>query len=129
VPRRILLVDDESFITSTVSARLRAAGDEVACASDGEEALQLIEEFQPQIVVSDFQMPVMNGFELACQLKSAPATSQLPIIMLTARGHALSDADLARTNIRHLLAKPFSVRDLLAKVDELSVELQLSRAA
>jgi CheY-like chemotaxis protein len=118
--RRILLADDEAFITATVAAKLRALGDEVACAGDGEEALDLIAEFEPTLLVSDFQMPVLDGFRLACRLRENPATASLPIVMLTARGHALSPEELARTNIRAVLAKPFSVRELISLIDSLT---------
>lgn len=118
--RRIVLADDEAFITATVAAKLRALDDEVACAGDGEEALELIAEFGPTLLVSDFQMPVMDGFQLACRLRENPATASLPIVMLTARGHALSAEELARTNIRAVLAKPFSVRELVSVIDSLT---------
>lgn len=118
--RRILLADDEAFITTTVAAKLRAQGDEVRCASDGEEAFDLIAEFNPTLFVSDYQMPVLDGFQLACRLRTNPATATLSIIMLTARGHALSPEDLAKTNIRALLAKPFSVKELLTAIDQLT---------
>jgi two-component system, OmpR family, phosphate regulon response regulator PhoB len=120
--RRILLADDEAFITTTIGARLRSLGHEVVCASDGDEAFGLIEEFVPHLVVSDYQMPVLDGYQLACRLKQNPATAQLPIVMLTARGHTLSGEQLALTNIRTLLAKPFSAKELVAVIDAILAE-------
>jgi two-component system phosphate regulon response regulator PhoB len=117
--RHILLADDEAYVTSILAGKLRKLGDEVIVASDGQEALDLALAHRPQLVVSDFQMPVLSGYELAVKLKENPATAQIPLLMLTGRGHLLSREQLAMTNIRQLLAKPFSAKALLAKIDEL----------
>jgi len=117
--RHILLADDEAYITSILATKLRKLGDEVIVACDGQQALELACAHRPQLVVSDFQMPVVSGFELAVKLKQNPQTCATPVLMLTGRGHLLSSEQLATTNIRHLLAKPFSAKALLAKIDEL----------
>ena len=64
-------------------------------------------------------MPVLSGYEMAVKLKENPETCAIPVLMLTGRGHLLSDEQLARTNIRYLLSKPFSAKSLLAKIDDL----------
>ena len=64
-------------------------------------------------------MPIMNGFELACELKKQPATAEIPVILLTARGHLVDAGEMSLTNIRQLLAKPFSAKELVAKIEEL----------
>ena len=117
--RRILLADDEAYVTSVISHKLQQLGDDVIVASDGQEAFELATQHRPDIVVSDFQMPVLTGFEMALLLKRSEQTSSIPMLMLTARGHLLSEAELAQTNIRALLAKPFSSKALLAKIEEL----------
>jgi CheY-like chemotaxis protein len=117
--RKILLADDEAYITSVISHKLQQLGDEVVLASDGQEAFDLAVKHRPDLVVSDFQMPVVTGFELALKLKQSPQTSSTPVLMLTARGHLLSKEQLAQTNIRFLLDKPFSARALIAKINEL----------
>lgn len=113
---RILLVDDEPYVTSVLSRKLSALFAEVCTASDGEEALELAKRSVPWLVVSDYQMPGMDGYELACRLKADPTTCEVPVILLTARGHLLSDEQLARTNIRRVLAKPFGVKELTAAI-------------
>jgi CheY-like chemotaxis protein len=118
--RRLLIVDDEPYIVSVLSLKFTGQGDEVRTASDGEEAYEAIVGWLPDLVISDFQMPVLSGFEMAVKLKANPATAQIPLLMLTARGHRLEPADLARTNIRCLLAKPFSVREVLTEANKLS---------
>lgn len=118
-PRKLILVDDESYVTAVIGSKLRKLGDEVVIASDGREALEMLRTFSPDLVVTDYQMPVMCGFELACALRDDPSHAKTPVIMLTARGHALSADELARTGIKSLLPKPFSARVLIAKIEEL----------
>jgi CheY-like chemotaxis protein len=118
-PRKILLADDETYVTSLVAGKLRQLGDEVHIACDGDEAFALACELLPDLVVTDFQMPVKSGFELACSLRENESTRETPLVMLTARGHLLSASELARTNIRQLLAKPFSAKELIAIIAEL----------
>jgi CheY-like chemotaxis protein len=118
-PRKILLVDDEQYVTSLVAAKLRALGDHVTTAGDGEEALPLATSLLPDLIVSDLQMPIMTGFELACELKKQPETAEIPVILLTARGHLVEAGEMSQTNIRQLLAKPFSAKELVAKIEEL----------
>ncbi len=113
----ILLADDEPLITCVVAQKLQSAGYSVVVARDGEEAFELARASAPAAVVTDLQMPRMNGFELAQKLKTHGPTSSVPVIMLTARGYILQPAELATTNIRHLLSKPFSPRDVLSKLN------------
>jgi DNA-binding response OmpR family regulator len=117
--REILVADDELYITTMLSQKLRQAGYSVRTASDGVEALAEASERVPDLVITDFQMPIMSGFELAMKLRETPATSAVPLLMLTARGHRLNGVDLSRTNIRFLLDKPFSLREVLLKVEQL----------
>ena len=115
----ILLADDEPHITLVLARKLAASGYEVVCAEDGEEALDLARERVPALVVTDLQMPFMTGIELARRLKDDKPTSQTPVIMLTARGYVLDPADLGATNIRYVMSKPFSAREIVEKVVEL----------
>lgn len=114
----IVIADDEAPIRMVVGERLRSAGFTVHEARDGEEALELIRAHHPLAIITDLQMPYMNGLELCCTLRAAAATRHIPALLLTARGHVLSDDMLARTNIVKVMAKPFGVRDLLAYVQE-----------
>lgn len=118
-PRRILVVDDEAHITHVVALKLRNAGYAVTVAGDGEEAYELAVAEPPQMVITDLQMPYMSGLELCAKLKKHGPTSHVPAIMLTARGYALSESDLAPTNIRIVMSKPFGPRQLLEKVNEI----------
>ncbi len=121
---RIVVADDESHITHVVEMKLRSAGFDVRVASDGEEALDVIEAFKPHLVMTDFQMPVMSGFELAVTLKERGV--DVPVLMVTARGHMLSEDDLARTNIKALLSKPFGPRLLVDRINDVLHEAGIS---
>jgi len=115
----ILLADDEAHITCVVGQKLRSAGFGVTTARDGEEAFELACKVRPALIVTDLQMPRLSGLELAVRLKQTPQTARTPLVMLTARGYILEPQAIAQTNIRHLLAKPFSAREVLRLVVEL----------
>ena len=117
--RKVLLADDEAYVTSVLAAKLASRFDDVIIATDGDEAFDLAAAEGPVLVISDYQMPGCDGYTLATRLHDDPRTGNIPILLLTARGHLLSDEQLSRTNIRKLLAKPFSVREVIAIIDEL----------
>lgn len=114
--KTVLIVDDESHVQHVVAMKLRGAGYEVFTAPNGEIGFQLALSKKPDLVVTDFQMPVMSGFEMSIKLKETAATSGISVLMLTARGHMLADDLLSKTNIRGVMNKPFSPRDLLERV-------------
>jgi two-component system phosphate regulon response regulator PhoB len=118
-PRRILVADDEPHIVGVLALKLRNAGFDVRTAADGEEAWELASKDPPDLVITDLQMPYMTGLDLCARLKRHPATASIPAIMLTARGHALAPADLEPTNIRLVLSKPFSPREVLEHVEKI----------
>jgi DNA-binding response OmpR family regulator len=112
--RLILVVDDEPAILRLVRATLQAAGFAVATAGRGEEALPLVEDERPDLVVLDLMMPGMDGFET---LRCIRAGSQVPVIMLTARA---GDADKLRGlhgGADDYVTKPFNPDELVARVE------------
>jgi two-component system alkaline phosphatase synthesis response regulator PhoP len=118
MPKRILLCDDELHILRAAEFKFKRAGYEVCCAVDGQEGWEQIDSFQPDIVVTDCQMPRLSGLALAERIKSHPATARLPVIMLSAKGFELSADELrSRYGIRCLMPKPFSPRALFARVE------------
>jgi CheY-like chemotaxis protein len=74
---------------------------------------------QPDLIITDYQMPLLSGLELCVKLRNDPRTEQIPVILLTARGFSLDKEDLANTNIRKVHPKPFSPRELLRCVQEM----------
>lgn len=112
----IVVADDEAPIRLVVGEKLRGAGYRVVEARDGEEALDAVREHGAAAVITDLQMPHMNGLELCAALKDDPKTAGVPALLLTARGHVLSDEMLSKTNIKRVMSKPFGVRELVAYV-------------
>jgi DNA-binding response OmpR family regulator len=116
----ILLCDDELPILRAAEIKFRRAGFEVRTSADGQEAWEAMQAELPDLVVTDCQMPRMNGLELVQKIREDARTSQVPVIMLTARGFELSKDDLeSLLGIRKLIGKPFSPRELLACAQEI----------
>ena len=119
VSKNVLLCDDEIHILRAAEFKLKRAGYEVRIAGDGQEAWEMIAERTPDILISDYQMPRLDGFGLTRRVRENPATADLPILMLTAKGFEIDAEELAeKWNIIGVIAKPFSPRELLRTVNE-----------
>jgi len=116
---KIVAADDEAHIVHVVSMKLRKAGYEVLTAMDGEEARDLCLAEGPDLLITDYQMPILTGLELCKELRHHEQTRDLPAIMLTARGFDLEPQEMIEAGIAAVLAKPFSPRELLRRVSEL----------
>ncbi len=121
---RILLVDDEPLITDSLSYSLRREGFEVKAVGEGEQALKEMEEFEPDLVVLDIMLPGMNGLEVCRRIR---ANSSTPVIMLTARGEELDRILGLEVGADDYLAKPFSFRELLARIRSILRRVELDR--
>jgi len=116
--KRVLLCDDEIHILRAAEFKLKKAGYDVHVATDGQEAWEAIQLQKPDIVITDYQMPRLDGFALVARLRENPATANLPVLMLTAKGYEVSHEDLAeKWQIMAVIAKPFSPRELLQRVN------------
>lgn len=115
---KILVIDDEAHITHVVSLKLRNAGYEVVTAGDGEEGFEAAVANEPDLIITDLQMPYLTGLELSRKLKATKTTANTPVLMLTARGFGLTPDDMAGTNIVAMLSKPFSPREVLEHVEK-----------
>lgn len=116
LPSSILVADDEHHIRAVVVTKLRQQGYDVREAAHGEEALEMILAHPPMLVVTDLQMPVMSGLQLCQALRADPRTADIPVVLVTARGHLLHEEDLGATNVARVISKPFSARELVAVV-------------
>jgi len=111
---RVLLCDDEIYILRAAEIKLKHAGFDVQTADDGEEGWQKSLEQKPDIVVTDCQMPRLDGLGLIRRMREHPETHDIPALMLTAKGFELSAEELAeKWNVIAVLHKPFSPRELL----------------
>lgn len=114
----VLVAEDEPTIRLLVVRKLAAAGWTVVGMSNGEAALAAAIARPPRVVVTDYQMPILDGLALARALKAHAATSAVPVLLLTARGHRITAADLDGTNIQQVIMKPFSARELVNAIAE-----------
>ncbi len=124
--KKVLVVDDEAHILHVVSLKLRNAGYEVLTAMDGEEALEIISAEKPDLIITDYQMPFVSGLEVCKRVRSCGGADSIPTIMLTARGFDIEPQEMIDAGIAVVLAKPFSPREVIEKVDELLVGMQES---
>jgi DNA-binding response OmpR family regulator len=115
-PGVIVVADDDADILDLVTLTLERAGHVVHCARDGEQALELVRQERPDVAVLDVAMPKLDGFELARQLRSDPGTSEVQIVLLTARVQERdTDADRA-AGANEYIRKPFSPQELQKRV-------------
>ena len=112
----ILLVEDEAAQREVISYNLSASGFRVAEARDGEEAMQLVAEDPPDLIILDWMMPHLSGIEVCRRLKARAETREIPIIMLSARTEELDRVRGLETGADDYVIKPYSVAELMARV-------------
>ncbi|NNL98137.1 MAG: response regulator transcription factor [Acidimicrobiia bacterium] len=111
--RRVLIVDDEQELRAMLSAYLTADGFEVLEASDGEQALELAQSGDPNVVILDVGLPGIDGFEVLRRIRSF---SDVPVIMLTARSEEVDRVVGLTVGADDYVTKPFSPRELSARI-------------
>lgn len=110
---KILVVDDETSVTDLIGYNLRKAYYEVLVAHDGEAALQIAREKKPDLILLDLMLPRIDGLDVCRELRK---TSQVPIIMVTARGEETDRVIGLELGADDYLCKPFSMRELMARI-------------
>jgi CheY-like chemotaxis protein len=119
---KVLVVDDEIHIIHVVGIKLRNNGFEVYTAENGQEAYEIACREKPDVVVTDFQMPLMTGLQLIEELRKNKETQEIPVIMLTARGFAIEQGQEERLRISQCLSKPFSPKELLRSIEDVILQ-------
>ena len=114
-PRKILIVDDEQQLALAVKIRLQSRGFQVVTAPDGRQALEMITQEQPDLVILDVLMPVMDGYSCLREINTRFGRGKIPVIVLTARDRMKDLFDLE--GIEDYVIKPFDHEDLLARID------------
>src|SRR2546426_11392825 len=113
---KLLVVDDDPFIARLLEIELAAAGYQVRVANDGEQAIQLVQQDAPDLVITDVMMPHVDGFELTRLLRQDPRTSAVSVIILTARGLSADKLEGFAIGADDYIVKPFDTPELLARV-------------
>ncbi|MGH8011515.1 MAG: response regulator [Candidatus Binataceae bacterium] len=119
IRQKILIVEDEGDIRELLRYNLAREGFAIEEAGDGAEALERIERRAPDLLLLDLMLPRMSGLELCRRIRSTPATATLPILMLTARGAEVDRVLGLEMGADDYVAKPFSPREVAARVKAL----------
>jgi diguanylate cyclase (GGDEF)-like protein len=127
--QRILIVDDEEHIRKIVKFQLEKAGYQVAVAEDGVQALRTVEELRPDLILMDLMMPNMDGYEVTRRLKANYQTSQIPVIMVTAKAALESKLQGYEDGANDYITKPFAINELLVRVKNVLQWSQMQRHA
>ena len=112
----ILIVEDEAALSTLLTYNLEKEGFSVRVAGDGEQAIDALAEEQPDLVLLDWMLPHLSGIEICRRIRRDPATSGLPVIMLTARGEETDRVRGLDTGADDYVTKPFSPAELVARV-------------
>lgn len=116
--KRILIVDDETELSDMVQLRLLADGYDVFIAKDGFEAMDKAEAYHPDLILLDLMMPDMNGHQVCQALRSNPQTSDISIIMLTAKNQRYDKVKAKERGVRDYIVKPFEMADLEKRIEK-----------
>ncbi|MFI4882813.1 MAG: two-component system response regulator [Phycisphaerales bacterium JB064] len=109
----VLIADDEHHIRFMLEWKLKSQDVRILTAADGRSALSLAQKHKPALIISDYQMPYMDGIGLVQSLAADPSTADIPVILLTALEHRISRTELVNTSVEHILRKPFRPSELM----------------
>jgi len=116
VSKKILIADDEPNIVAALEFLLQQSGYEVLVAKNGEEALKLVEAFIPDLVLLDVMMPLKSGYEVCQRIRERADSARIKIIMLSAKGRDVEVNKGIAFGADLYVTKPFSTRELMAKI-------------
>ncbi len=116
---RILIVDDEPDIVRMAARIIGESGHSVTTAKDGVEALALIDEAAPDLIILDSELRTENGLEVCQKIKSAEVSRHIPVLMMTAHSFSLTQAGASKSGADQLICKPFTREILLQNVSRL----------
>src|SRR5215468_1117239 len=124
---RILVVDDTPANIQTVAAILKGRGYQLSVATNGKQALDVIEKIRPDLILLDVMMPEMDGFETCQRIKGTEAWRDIPIIFLTAKTETADIVKGFEVGAVDYVGKPFNAHELLARVNTQLTEIHLRR--
>ncbi len=117
--QKVLIVDDETNIVISLEFIIQQAGYELQVAHNGQEALDLVAAFEPDLILLDVMMPHFNGFEVCRRVRENPVWPQPKIIMLTAKGREVEVAKGLALGADAYVTKPFSTKELLIQIRDI----------
>lgn len=120
--RKILVVDDDPDMVSVLNQILVGEGFEVVSLSDGEEALKFLQKSQADALVTDVMLPRMDGWTLCKKIKQNPATRNLPVLVLTAKGEDTSELMSYESGADEHIAKPFNNDHFISVIRQLTLK-------
>lgn len=116
--KKVIVVDDEPFILMMIEDKLKTAGIDVVTLRSSVNAVEVVREQKPGLVILDWMMPEVSGIEVCRRLKTEPETSDIPIFMLTAKGQDADEQLGLKCGVARYITKPFSPKALLEMVRE-----------
>jgi len=121
--KKIMVVDDEPDILFTVGQMLEMSGYEVVKVKDGNECIDKLKDWTPDLVLLDIMMPEVSGWDVAAKIKENPKWSDIPIIFLTAKGDTMS-IGMGGLASEDYIVKPFDIKDLKDRIEKILNKLQ-----
>ena len=117
--KRILIADDEPNIVVSLEFLMKQRGYDIRVVSDGAEALTAVDEFRPDLILLDVMMPRVSGYDVCQKVRENPEWKDIKIVMLSAKGRDVEVTKGLAVGADAYVTKPFSTRDLIAKVGEM----------
>jgi DNA-binding response OmpR family regulator len=128
MPIRVLVVEDDDVIRQLITVNLELEGFDVLTATDGQQALDSVVDFRPDVITLDVMMPRLDGWATATQLRANPDTAHIKVVLLSARAQ---DADIhhgERLGVDAYLTKPFDPDELIATIRRLAADAGVNGA-
>ena len=119
VRRKILVIEDDKFLLKFICTLLESYGFEVATASNGEEALGILEQLKPELIILDIMMPVMDGWELVEKIKLNQSITTIPIIVVSAKSEEKNIQRAQKLGVAGYFPKPFDPKELIKTIEDI----------
>lgn len=114
--KKILAVDDENDVLLIIKTALISEGFDVKTAASGPDALTIVDEFVPDLLILDMMMPEMSGFDVLTEMRAKPDLKSVPVIMLTGVANKEKIRQAIDVGVNYYIVKPFEFHDLISKV-------------
>ncbi|POY41429.1 hypothetical protein C3L50_02615 [Flavobacterium alvei] len=115
--KKILLVDDEIILRNTLTDMLTLNNYSILTAANGEEALAILEDWIPDIIISDIMMPVMDGYTFYEKIKDFVVLNQIPFVFFSAKNDKEANDKFIQKGVELFISKPFKLEDLMLLID------------